>query len=85
MVISFSLWLGTVAECSHRTRCALLIGQAACIGDGRSYNTALIVLDSDFAPVWAQQNGLGERSLEGLLAIARDALDVFDQTASKTA
>src|SRR6185312_6546376 len=43
-----------------------LIGQACCIGDGRSYNTALIVLDADFAPVWAQQNGLGERSLEEL-------------------
>ena len=43
-----------------------LIGQACCIGDGRSYNTALIVLDADFAPVWAQQNGLGEHSLEDL-------------------
>jgi long-chain acyl-CoA synthetase len=43
-----------------------LIGQACCIGDGRPYNTALIVLDADFAPVWAQQNGLGERSLEDL-------------------
>jgi long-chain acyl-CoA synthetase len=43
-----------------------LIGQACCIGDGRSYNTALIVLDADFAPVWAQQHGLGERSLEDL-------------------
>ncbi len=43
-----------------------LIGQACCIGDARSYNTALIVLDADFAPVWAQQNGLGERSLEDL-------------------
>ncbi len=27
-----------------------LIGQACCIGDGRPYNTALIVLDADFAP-----------------------------------
>jgi long-subunit acyl-CoA synthetase (AMP-forming) len=43
-----------------------LIGQACCIGDGRSYNTALIVLDADFAPMWATQNGLGERSLEEL-------------------
>ncbi|HEY6525670.1 MAG TPA: AMP-binding protein, partial [Solirubrobacteraceae bacterium] len=43
-----------------------LIGQACCIGDGRSYNTALIVLDADFAPMWAQQTGLGERSLEDL-------------------
>jgi long-subunit acyl-CoA synthetase (AMP-forming) len=43
-----------------------LIGQACCIGDGRPYNTALIVLDADFAPMWAQQTGLGERSLEDL-------------------
>jgi long-chain acyl-CoA synthetase len=43
-----------------------LIGQACCIGDARPYNTALIVLDADFAPQWATQNGLGERSLEDL-------------------
>ena len=43
-----------------------LIGQACAIGDGRPYNTALIVLDSDFTPQWAAQNGLGERSLEEL-------------------
>src|ERR1700761_2314236 len=41
-----------------------LIGQACCIGDGRPYNTALIVLDADFAPIWSGQNGLGDRSLE---------------------
>jgi long-subunit acyl-CoA synthetase (AMP-forming) len=40
-----------------------LIGQACCIGDGRSYNTALIVLDADFAPQWAAQRDLGPRSL----------------------
>ena len=43
-----------------------LIGQAATIGDGRHYNTALIVLDADFAPAWAAQNGLEGKSLEGL-------------------
>ena len=43
-----------------------LIGVACCIGDARSYNTALIVLDSDFAPSWAAQHGLGEKSLEEL-------------------
>ncbi len=43
-----------------------LIGHACCIGDGRPYNTALIVLDADFAPIWAGQNGLGDRSLEDL-------------------
>jgi long-subunit acyl-CoA synthetase (AMP-forming) len=46
-----------------------LIGQAAVIGDGRSYNTALIVLDSDFAPAWAAQQGIEDTSLA---ALARD-------------
>ncbi len=45
-----------------------LIGQAVCIGDGRSYNTALVVLDGDFAPGWAEQQGLVGRSLEELAA-----------------
>ena len=45
-----------------------LIGQAVCIGDGRSYNTALVVLDGDFAPGWAEQRGLVGRSLEELAA-----------------
>jgi long-chain acyl-CoA synthetase len=43
-----------------------LIGQVAAIGDGRSYNTALIVLDTDFAPAWAAKNGLEGASLEEL-------------------
>jgi long-subunit acyl-CoA synthetase (AMP-forming) len=43
-----------------------LIGQAACIGDQRPYNTALIVLDADYAPQWAAQNGLEGKSLEEL-------------------
>ena len=43
-----------------------LIGQAATIGDGRSYNTALIVLDADFAPAWAAQNGLEGASFDDL-------------------
>jgi long-subunit acyl-CoA synthetase (AMP-forming) len=43
-----------------------LIGQACVIGDGRSYNTALLVLDSDFAPAWAAQHALPDASLEAL-------------------
>ena len=43
-----------------------LIGTACCIGDMRPYNTALIVLDADFAPAWAAQNELGDRTLEQL-------------------
>jgi long-subunit acyl-CoA synthetase (AMP-forming) len=43
-----------------------LIGQAATIGDGRPYNTALIVLDTDYAPQWADQQGIGADGLEAL-------------------
>jgi long-chain acyl-CoA synthetase len=43
-----------------------LIGQACAIGDGRKYNTALIVLDADFAPAWAAKNGREGASLEDL-------------------
>jgi long-subunit acyl-CoA synthetase (AMP-forming) len=43
-----------------------LIGQAATIGDARSYNTALIVLDADFAPQWAKQQGIEADTLEAL-------------------
>jgi long-subunit acyl-CoA synthetase (AMP-forming) len=43
-----------------------LIGNAATIGDARPYNTALIVLDADFAPAWASQHGSEETSLEAL-------------------
>ncbi|MHB1569010.1 MAG: AMP-dependent synthetase/ligase, partial [Solirubrobacteraceae bacterium] len=48
-----------------------LIGQVCCIGDRRPYNTALIVLDADFAPQWAARNGLGERTLEQLASEPR--------------
>jgi long-subunit acyl-CoA synthetase (AMP-forming) len=43
-----------------------LIGQAYCIGDRRSYNTALIVLDTDFAPQWAAQHGIEDATFEQL-------------------
>src|SRR5205085_9283550 len=43
-----------------------LIGQAIAIGDGRPYNTALIVLDTDYAPQWAQKQDLEGQSLEQL-------------------
>jgi long-subunit acyl-CoA synthetase (AMP-forming) len=43
-----------------------LIGQAICIGDNRPYNTALIVLDADFAPQWAAQRGIQDTALDDL-------------------
>jgi long-chain acyl-CoA synthetase len=43
-----------------------LIGQACVIGDGRPYNTALVVLDADFAPAYAAKAGIEDGSLESL-------------------
>ena len=51
---------------AHLKSSSPLIGQAAVIGDRRSYNTALIVLDTDSAPAWAEKNGLEGKSLEEL-------------------
>jgi long-subunit acyl-CoA synthetase (AMP-forming) len=51
---------------SHVKSASPLIGQAAAIGDKRPYNVALIVLDPDYAPVWAKQNGLEGKPVEEL-------------------
>jgi long-subunit acyl-CoA synthetase (AMP-forming) len=48
-----------------------LIGQACCIGDARPYNTALIVLDADFAPAWAKEQGIEGADLAQLAADER--------------
>ena len=51
---------------AHVKAASPLVNQCVAIGDGRPYNSALIVLDPDFAPVWAAQNGLEGKSLEEL-------------------
>ena len=51
---------------AHLKTASPLIGQAVAIGNGRSYNVALITLDPDYAPVWAKQNGLDGKSIEEL-------------------
>ena len=43
-----------------------LIGQAIAIGDARKYNVALVTLDPDVAPGWAEQNGISDTSFEHL-------------------
>ena len=59
-----------------------IIGQAVVIGDARPYNTALIVLDPDYAPVWASQNDLAGTSLDELaenpkvIAAVQAAVDI---------
>jgi long-chain acyl-CoA synthetase len=63
-----------------------LIGQACCIGDARPYNTALIVLDADFAPQWAASNGLDGKSLEQLAdeSAVREAVQAGVDAANST-
>jgi long-subunit acyl-CoA synthetase (AMP-forming) len=65
-----------------------LVSQCVAIGDGRPYNVALIVLDPDFAPVWAGQNGLEGRTLEELASeeLVIEAIQAgLDEAASKMA
>jgi long-subunit acyl-CoA synthetase (AMP-forming) len=66
-----------------------LIGQACCIGDRRPYNTALIVLDADFAPAWAARQGIDDTSLESLAreervrAVVQEGVDVANRTLAR--
>ena len=73
---------------SHVKSASPLIGQAAAIGDQRSYNVALIVLDPDYAPVWAKQNGLEGKSVAELAGEdkAREAIqEAIDEANAKMA
>jgi long-chain acyl-CoA synthetase len=66
-----------------------LIGQACCIGDARHFNTALIVLDADFAPMWASQQGIEDASLESLAGneqvqrVVQEGVDVANEKLAK--
>ncbi|HEY6891240.1 MAG TPA: AMP-dependent synthetase/ligase [Solirubrobacter sp.] len=65
-----------------------LIGQACVIGDGRRYNTALLVLDPDVAVAWAQRHGI-EGDLpalarnEAVIAAVQDGVNVANKTLSR--
>lgn len=50
----------------HLKSASPLIGAAVAIGDNRPYNVALLTLDPDFAPVWAQQQGLEDADIAAL-------------------
>ncbi|MDA0166876.1 AMP-dependent synthetase/ligase [Solirubrobacter ginsenosidimutans] len=65
-----------------------LIGQACVIGDGRRYNTALLVLDPDVAVAWAQRQGLdGDLAAlarnEAVIAAVQDGVNVANKTLSR--
>jgi long-subunit acyl-CoA synthetase (AMP-forming) len=53
-----------------------LIGQVAAIGNARPFNVALVVLDPDYAPVWAKQSGLEGKSIEALATEERTREEV---------
>ncbi|GMU77552.1 MAG: fatty-acid--CoA ligase [Acidimicrobiia bacterium] len=65
-----------------------LIGQAICIGDGRRYNVALLVLDPDTSGKWAAERGL-DPSLaslavnDDLLAAIASAVEEANQQLSR--
>ncbi len=43
-----------------------LVGQACAIGDNRKFVSALLVLDAEYAPVWAKEHGLDGITLDDL-------------------
>ena len=61
-----------------------LIGQACVIGDGRRYNTALLVLDPDVAPAWAARHGIdGDLARdERVLAAVQQGVDAANAALS---
>jgi long-subunit acyl-CoA synthetase (AMP-forming) len=66
-----------------------LVGTACVIGDQRPYLTALVVLDPDVAPVWAEQHGMKGASLEELAeseelrAEIQESVDALNDEVSK--
>ncbi len=74
---------------AHLKSASPLIGQAVAIGDARSYNVALIVLDGEYAPVWAKQQGIEDSDLaslvenEKVLAAVSDAVDAANAKMSR--
>ena len=72
----------------HLKASSPLIGSAVAIGDNRPYNVALLTLDPDFAPVWAQQKGIEDTGMDALAESPEiaEALDAaVDQANSKLA
>jgi long-subunit acyl-CoA synthetase (AMP-forming) len=66
-----------------------LIGQVCVIGDQRPFNTALIVLDPEYALAWAAQQGVAGATLQELAADPRvraavqDAVDAANARLSR--
>ncbi len=74
---------------AHLKSASPLIGQAVAIGDARPYNVALIVLDAEYAPTWAAQQGIEFEDIaslvehEEVLAAVQDAVDAANARMSR--
>ncbi len=74
---------------AHIKSASPLIGQAIAIGDARPYNVALIVLDSEYAPTWAKQQGIEFSDIaelaenEQVLAAVQEAVDAGNARMSR--
>jgi long-subunit acyl-CoA synthetase (AMP-forming) len=74
---------------AHLKSASPLIGQAVAIGDRRPYNVALITLDPDFVPGWAEKQGIGETSIEALatdekvIAAVQEGVDAANEKLSR--
>ncbi|MDQ3102889.1 MAG: AMP-dependent synthetase/ligase [Actinomycetota bacterium] len=74
---------------AHIKSASPLIGQAIAIGDARSYNVALIVLDGEYTPTWAMQNGVESSDVadlvenEQVLAAVQEAIDAANAKMSR--
>jgi long-chain acyl-CoA synthetase len=74
---------------AHLKSASPLIGQAVAVGDARSYNVALIVLDAEYAPTWAAQQGIDTTDVaslvenEAVLAAVSEAVNVANAKMSR--
>jgi long-chain acyl-CoA synthetase len=53
-----------------------LVGQACVVGDAKPYPAALIVLDGEVAPAWAESNGVPFDSMGQFAAVARVVAEI---------
>ncbi len=74
---------------AHLKASSPLIGQAIAVGDARPYNVALIVLDPEFVPGWAETQGIEATGLaelaedEQVLAAVQAAVDAANAKMSR--
>jgi long-chain acyl-CoA synthetase len=58
-----------------------LVAQVCVVGDRRKYLTALLVLDAERAPLWAEEHGFGYTSFEAFSALPAVTAEIEDAVA----